>query len=419
MPAYFDTGFSVRQPMWHGEGIILGEYPTDWADARLKAGLMWEPEERPHFVVRYRKEFSVCRSCTSSIGSSHDATCEVGALEGRMQVELLDAAPVGSQATEGGEFVFVPDADHKDIVRDDTFAVLGVASSQYSSITHGKRAEGASMEQIVETFVGLSGVRFETGGSLRGGKAVWSLMYLDEPYKVPGDSSEHLPFLALINPHDGTGACVLVETQVRIVCWNTMQMALAGAERSGRQMIFRHVGNVEERIEEARASITNLRAEATEYIGLAETMLAVDATDEDVNAYLSEFIPNPAENGEVVSDRVQANVDKARTAFKHIYGNSVTCSDVAGTAWGLQQASTEYLDHVRAYRSQDSYLGRSILKPEPAKAKALAISGRLFESDLALLDTEWAKRLLDLGAADTSIEKAWKAPAERRTLTVA
>jgi phage/plasmid-like protein (TIGR03299 family) len=416
MPAYFDTGFSVRKPMWHRQGIVLGEYPTDWADAREKAGLMWEPEERPHFVVRYRKEFRTCRGCDKPIGRSHTVECEVGGVANRLQVELLDAVPEGSQLTADGEYIFVLDPDHKDIVRDDTFDVLGVGGAEYSSITHGKRENGASMEQIVETFVGLGGVKFETGGSLRGGKAVWSLMYLDEPYRVAGDTSEHLPFMALVNFHDGNGACKLIETQVRIVCWNTLQMSLADADRTGRQMIFRHTGNVEERIAEAKESMTQLRTEVLEYQDMAATLVALPVGDKELDMYLSEFIPNPAENAVAVSPRVQDNVDKARARFKQLYEESATCADVAGTAYGLIQASTEYLDHVRAYRSADTYLGRSILKPEPAKTKALAIAGRMFEDGLARLDTEWSHRLLDLGVEDTSLAKTW-APRATKTLT--
>lgn len=420
MPAYFDTGFSVRQPMWHRQGIVLGEYPTDWADAREKAGLMWEPEERPHFVVRYRRELKTCLGCDRPIGKSHMADCEVGGVANRLQVELIDAAPTGSQVTANGEYVFVPDPGHKDIVRDDTFAVLGIGTDSYTSISHGKRTDGASMEQIIELFTGVDKqVRFETGGSLKGGQFVWALMYLDEPYKVKGDSSEHLPFIALVNPHDGSGACKAIETQVRIVCWNTLQMALADSERSGKQLIFRHAGNVEERIAEAKESLTQLRSDVEDYQGLADTLMRIKVGDKELDTFLSEFLPNPAENGEQVSDRVQDNVGKARAMFKHVYLDSATCSDIEGTGYGLIQASTEYLDHVRAYRSEDSYLGRSILRPEGAKTKALAIAGRMFEDGLARIDTEWSKRLLDLGAADTTLEKAWipgKAPAAR-TLT--
>ena len=64
MPAYFETGFSVRQPMWHGQGTVLDDYPTDWADARAKAGLLWEPTEAPSWVRVPSQELK-CRGCAA------------------------------------------------------------------------------------------------------------------------------------------------------------------------------------------------------------------------------------------------------------------------------------------------------------------------------------------------------------------
>jgi phage/plasmid-like protein (TIGR03299 family) len=353
--------------MWHGKGIVIGEYPTDWADAREKAGLMWEPTERPSFITRFQDEFP----------------------DGDY--------PEGTVLGVDGLHAFVPDPDHKMILRDDRFSVLTPSvSNTFSLIKHGRTDGFASMEQIIDTFVG-EGAKFETAGSSMSGAYVWALMYLDEPFTLPGDNTEHLPFMALLNNHDGGGACKLVKTSVRVVCWNTWQMASAQGDRNGQQVVFRHTGDVENRIEEAQASMTELRDDMKGYAELAEVMLKLKADDKALDRYLSEFLPNPAENGEAISDRVQANIEGARAAFKHVYLNSVTCEAVTGTAWGLVQASTEYLDHVRAHRSRDTYLGRSILKADPAKAKALGIAAGLFGDGLAKIDSPWTARLVEMG----------------------
>jgi phage/plasmid-like protein (TIGR03299 family) len=398
MPAYFDTGFSVREPMWHGEGFVAGEYPEDWAMARKWAGLEWEPEERPHFTTVYQAQFQACRECGELVGASHELTCEVGGAASRMQVELIDAMPEGSIIGHDGRHAFVPDPDHKLIVRSDTGAVLGIPSSRFSLIHHGRKVDGgASMEQIIELFVG-QGVKFETAGSCKGGEYVWALMYLDEPVTLEGDNTATYPFMALLNNHNGMGSCLLTKTSVRVVCWNTFQMALAEGERHGEQVVFRHTGDVEAKIEEAQASIIDLRDEMKHYQELAAVMMKVKVTDRDMEKYLAEFLPSPAEHGEQISDRVAANIEGARNAFRHIYSDSITCETVKGTAWGVVQASTEYLDHVRAFRSQDTYLGRSILKPEPVKAKALGIAGEIFHDGLAKIDSPWATQITELGA---------------------
>ena len=43
MPANVESMFSVRQMPWHQEGLVLGDYPGTWAEARVLAGLDWEP----------------------------------------------------------------------------------------------------------------------------------------------------------------------------------------------------------------------------------------------------------------------------------------------------------------------------------------------------------------------------------------
>lgn len=327
MPAYFDTGFSVRQPMWHGEGLVLDDYPVDWSDAREKAGLAWEPTIRP---VYHR-------------------------------IPKLDADGVGY------EYVEVP--DHRLVVRDDTEAVLGTVSDTFTLVPH------SVMGEIVEAIVG-AGAKFETAGSCKGGAQVWALAYLDEPYTLPGDDTEHLPFVALLNSHDGTGACKVVNTQVRVVCWNTYNAASMEGERSGRQFVFRHSSKVLDRIDEAKQALAGLRDEHAEWVELATELFGMPADDRALNHFISEFIPMP--EADTISPRVRTNIDRARDTFRHLYLDSPTVSEAhRGTALGLVHASVEYLDHVRGFRNDDTYLGRTMLRPEPLKAKATAIARRV------------------------------------------
>lgn len=380
MPAYFDTGFSVREPMWHGLGLVLDEYPESWADARQKAGLLWEPEERPAFAKRAADTFSTCRHCEQQIGATHDEQCPfwIDGIDAAQQRVIVQHALPADAVYVDDQTVFVRIPDHKLIVRNDTELVLGVTSDSYSAIYHADDAaeanDGASMEEVIEAFRGADGsLKFETAGSVRDGRAVWALLYLDEPYTLPGDSTEHLPFVALLNRHDGTGAMRLVNTQVRVVCWNTFQMAEADGDQTGRTFSFRHTGDVKTRVDEAKAAIAGLRNETAEYVAMCGDLMSLRVDDGAVARFLSEFLPSPRENGEQCSDRVHANVEKARQTWRWLYEESPTTEGIRGTGYGILQSSTEYLDHARAFRTRDSYLGRSVLRAEPAKARALQL----------------------------------------------
>ena len=392
---YFDTGFCVRQPSWHGKEVLLDEAPESWDEARTAAKLTWEPEARPSYITRYQKEFVLCRECDARRGKRHDAECTFDG-----EVLLPDCAPEGTLFATDGEHVFVP-SDHQQILRNDTYALLtGDVSADYSLIYHGKKHaqghQGFSMEQIIDMYVPL-GVKFDTTGSAKGGGLVWAVMYLDEPFTVPGDSSVSVPYMTILNAHDASGACKLVFTQVRVVCANTWQMASVMGDQTGHQIVFRHVGNVEDRAELMLQSIADLREETKQYLAMAAVMQEVEAGERQIKKFLSEFIPNPAENGEQVSDRVQQNIESARAAYTHILSNSPTCEGIEGTMYGVVQAGIEYLDHSRKYRSKDTYMGRTILKADPLKARTMGIAASIFHDGLVKVKDPWAEQLIQVG----------------------
>lgn len=344
MPAYFDTGFSVREPMWHGEGLVLDDYPTDWADARAKAGLLWEPEARATY-----QQLTVT-------------------------LDAVGANDIVLGMTDDKADILRPLPDHKLIVRNDTEAVLGVVGQGFELVSH------EVMGEILEAVLGANGghVKFETAGSCKGGAQVWALVYLDEPYVVPGDNTETIPFMALLNSHDGSGAAKLVSTQVRVVCWNTYSAASMEGERSGRQFTFRHTAKVHERIEEAKLALAGLRDDAAEWTELATELFGMKVDDATFKKYVARFIPEPP--ADIVSDRVRNNIDVARRTFEMLYLDSPTTEAHRGTALGLVDASVEYLDHVRGFRNHDTYMGRTLLRPEPLKGRAVKLVRELVKA---------------------------------------
>jgi phage/plasmid-like protein (TIGR03299 family) len=207
--------------------------------------------------------------------------------------------------------------------------------------------------------------------SLKGGALINALVWLDEPVNIAGDDSPTFPFLSLSNAHDGSAALRALFTAIRIVCWNTYSAALASAERDKSLYTFRHVGNVAERIEEAKAVLMNLRADNAEWVELANDLFKLPAREEEVKTFTELFLPTPPAG--TYSDRVAANIDRDRGIFTKLYNESYTTEGHRGTALGLVDAAVEYLDHVRGFRNADTKFGRSLLRSEPLKAKAVSI----------------------------------------------
>lgn len=124
------------------------------------------------------------------------------------------------------------------------------------------------------------------------------------------------------------------------------------------------------RIEEARQAVTGARKEMRRYTELAAELLNIPITSRQRELFITEFIPKPPEG--LVTDRVARNVDEARNALRLLF-QSTTNEQIAGTAYGLVQASGEYLDHVRTARSWETRLNRTLIRPEPLKHRALSL----------------------------------------------
>lgn len=322
MPAYFEEGFSVREKPWHGLGHVLQEYP-----GREKAMEL----------------------------AGHDFTVE--------EVPLF----VGETVQQGDEDVARPTDEQADgwkgIRRSDSRKTLGIVGKYYTVVQNN------TMWDLVDALVGEPEVQYETAGVLRGGAVLWVLARLDEIVTVPGDDSKTIPYCLVSTHHDGTGALKAGGVATRVVCWNTYSLAESEALREGRHYTFRHTGNVEDRIEDAKNAIRGVKSAFAEYVELARELAELTVSDMQVEDFLSRFIPmpDPAE-GQVVSTRVRNNVEKARDRVRTTLLHGQTIPDAhRRTGYGLLQAGIEYTDHVRKARSDQSYFRRTMMRQEKVK----------------------------------------------------
>src|SRR5262249_21848579 len=289
-----------RQMPWHQEGIVLGDYPGTWAEARVLAGLDWDP---------------VTADVYAATGINPDGSVHYEPIEG-----------------------------WKSISRSDTGAVLSLNKDSYTVIGRGETAEAVPAQP---------NIHWETAGVLDEGRAVWCLALLDEPVELPGDDSPTLPYLAITNRHDGTAACALRATAVRIVCANTFRAAELEGDRTGATFSFIHRSSWRARIEEARKAVTGARAQIHRSTQLATELPGSTVPPAQRELSTTQFIPMPPQG--LVTDRVARNVDEARAALRMIL-ESTTTQQVSGTAYGLVQAAGEYLDHIRNARSWETKL---------------------------------------------------------------
>jgi len=331
MPAMFEQGFFVREPAWHGMGIVLDDYPNRELAMEL-AGHNWD----------------------------------VVVLDGlRIPVtnEILENA--GQEVNpDGNGFMRKVDnwAAH---FRSDNLELLHVAKETFERIPNSQAYD------IAEILFD-QGFQYETGITLDGGKTCAITLKLDEPIQISGDDSIVLPFGCLSWAHDGTASLRVRSGTIRQVCANTVAASEAEGKRLGTDFTFRHTKNVKDRIQDAKAAIQGVRAGLDIYRELAEELAAIPVTPDQRDLFVSEIIGD--KNGSIslapdVSNTVKNNVEKERAKINSLFFGPTIPDAHKLTAYGLWIAGGEYFDHLQNYRSQTTYVKRTLLADNPKKAK--------------------------------------------------
>jgi phage/plasmid-like protein (TIGR03299 family) len=342
MPAYFTEGFMVRVPAWHGLGTILDDYPGREEAMRL-AGHNFTIIERPLVIVGKQRETPFGESPYVALPNIDDDGINVGDLT------------YGAKMADGWKALV------KSMPGDESHgALLNVSTETYGVVQNDVPWD------IVDAIIG-EGVKYETGVTLRDGALCAVTAWLDEPSQIEGDDSPILPYLVASWTHDGSGAVSIRATSIRVVCANTAAAAEAEGKRLGTDFTFRHSKHVMSRIEDAKMAVRGVRAAHEEYLELARELAAMPVTNSQRELFVSQFLPMPPEA--LISDRVANNVEEARGAVKALFAGPTIPEAHRFTAYGLHLAGVEFLDHLRGFRNQETYMGRTLLRPEPAKAK--------------------------------------------------
>lgn len=284
MPAEVETMMYTREKPWHGLGTYVAEAPTS-ADALRLAGLDWTVEQCP--------------------------------------VYLENAA--------------VPVPNYKANVRDRDGKVLGIVTDRYQVV------QNADAFSWTDELIG-GDVRYETAGSLREGKKIWLLAKMPA-VKVAGDDVE--PYLCFSNTHDGSGAVKVCMTPVRVICANTLNLALNTAKRS---WAMKHVGDMTAKLDEARRTLELADRYMMHLDGAALQLANVTVTDEKLEKILNEMFPLK----EDATERQKNTVKAVKDEFMICY----FMPDLAkfrGTGWGVVNAMADMVDHSKPRRDTGNY----------------------------------------------------------------
>lgn len=344
MSDYFDSGYVVRKPAWHGLAEVHEDYPGDWNEARRWGGIEWDPEVEPIWSRRLTDE-----ELLKGIQATLEATPEVERAE-----RLLELFRGSMQEAKGYQRCYR---------NDDYSQTLGTMTTRWQPINH------AEFGEIFEAILKQKHIRWETAGSVEKGKATWALALLDEPVRIGPDASYTLPYMALTARHDGFGGVRLQDTTIRVVCANTIKAAEAEADKNGTVFTFQHAEHWRDKLEQAEQAVMGIRDQFAGYREWAEHMADLKISTAQEEQFLVEFVPMPPDA--LVSDRVVKNVETARQMIRDfLNGPTVDGAGIRGTGFGLLQASVEFLDWGRKAQSSATRFNRQVLQVDKVKTQA-------------------------------------------------
>jgi len=280
----------------------------------------------------------------------------------------------------------------KAVVRQSDRSILGVVGNGWEPVQNAKAF------QPFEPFLKAGVATIETAGSLRDGKRVWMLAKVNRPDSVivPSADDRVAKYLMAAVGHDGTLAFRIGYTPIRVVCQNTLSVAIDRGQST--HVRLSHVSGVNKAIDEITRMIEGIDARFEEsakvFRELAARKVRNDAQlREYVDAVYSVKKPESSATGAAILNELLAKPHKSSQpspfspeggnmlaetkskVFEEIarlfeFGKGNTNPAVAGTAWAAYNAVTEHLTWHRG-RSQDARLENLWMKVEGPSSKAL------------------------------------------------
>ncbi len=277
--------FVGRERPWHGLGTMVEEAP-DSREALIAVGLDWDVVQRPVF-------------------------------------------------TQDG--VKVP--GYFANVRQQDGSILGVVTSRY------KVVQNRDAFAFTDALLG-DGVRYETAGSLMGGRKTWILAKLPTRYIIQGE--QILPYLVFSNTHDGSGAIKIAMTPIRVVCNNTLNLALDTANRS---WSIHHTGDIAAKLEDARETLFMAEDYMNELGKGFEDLSRKRLTDAAVDEFIKELLPIADD----ASETTEKNILRLRKDVATRYFDAPDLQGLRKNGYRFINAVSDFATHAAPIRRTKNY----------------------------------------------------------------
>lgn len=289
MASLFESGFFTRQPAWHRQGNVLEDAPTTEV-AYEASGLNWQVNKQPLFFKN-----------------------------GDPQVDMA--------------------TDMFGLVRNTDNRVLGYCKEQYEIF------QNIDALNWCDPLVSSELWHYETAGALKNGEVCWVLLKQGERELVRSDILKE--YLLLLWSHDGSRAVQTMPTTIRVVCNNTLQMALDSATFRNR---IRHTISMKPKLEEIRSIYSETREAFNKQDEMFNRMLDFTMSEGQVVEYVDSIMTGAYNRGnidEMEEGRSKTIAKNVRETLLSAAYNGTGAQELGinGTMYGVFNGIEEAIEH--------------------------------------------------------------------------
>jgi phage/plasmid-like protein (TIGR03299 family) len=256
--------------------------------------------------------------------------------------------------------------EQKVLYRSDSKEALSVVSQRYQVV------QPREVLEFYRDLTECSGYELETAGVLKGGRKLWALARTGQSTAIKGNDVVN-GYLLLATSCDGTLATTATPTTVRVVCNNTLTISLSGATRAIKvphntrfdsQAVKKQLGISVSQWDEFMYRIRALAERKVQWTEAMSFFMEVLC-----NTSAHEPIPNVLPN--------KRAMEKVQSLYEG-KGRGSEIESARGTAWGLLNAVTEYVDHEKRarsseYRMDSAWFGQGAVIKQKALDAALQL----------------------------------------------
>jgi phage/plasmid-like protein (TIGR03299 family) len=189
-------------------------------------------------------------------------------------------------------------------------------------------------------------VRYETAGSLNEGRKVWMLAKLPDRYIIEGEQIE--PYLVFSNTHDGSGAIRVCMTPIRVVCQNTLNLALSTAKRAWSTV---HVGDIARKLDEAHCTLSLAHSYMGKLGAEFSRLSKIKLSDSKVMEYIDMLLPL-ADNPTSIQEK---NIKQVRDDLTVRYFDAPDLRHVGKNGYRFICSVSDFATHAKPLRETASY----------------------------------------------------------------